>query len=317
MKRLFGIALLVTFALTVGLAARAQMEGPVPTQALVNVDSKSTPPADASALTVAVNDRKEPLTSWSPVLPANAQVALLIDDGLRESMGRELDNLRDFVRDLAPGVEILVGYMQYGHVVADQGFTTDHARAASTLHLPAGLAGMSASPYLCLSDFVKNWPGAASGSSPMDRVGPAQRKARFILVLTNGVDPYNGSVSVMNQDSPYVAAAIRDAQRAGVAVYSIYFGDAGMRGAAVDFSGQNYLQQLTQGTGGANLWEGTGNPQSTAPFLTMFQHAVAETYIATFNAPATHDPQNLVRVKFSAAKTKLHAPEQVRPGNTE
>jgi hypothetical protein len=317
MKRLFGTALLVTFALTVGLAAHAQMEGPVPTQALVNVDAKSTPPADASALTVAVNDRKEPLTSWSPVLPTNAQVALLIDDGLRESMGRELDNLRGFVRDLAPGVEVLVGYMQYGHVVADQAFTTDRARAASTLHLPEGLAGMSASPYLCLSDFVKNWPDSASGSSPMDRVGPAQRKARFILVLTNGVDPYNGSVSVMNQDSPYVAAAIHDAQRAGVAVYSIYFGDAGMRGGAVDFSGQNYLQQLTQGTGGVNLWQGDGNPQSTAPFLTMFQHAVAETYVATFSAPATHDPQNLVRVKFSATKTKLRSPEQVRPGNQE
>lgn len=202
MKRLFAIALFVTFALTVGLAARAQMEGPVPTQALVNVDSKSTPPADASALIVSVNDRKEPLTSWSPVLPANAQIALLIDDGLRESMGRELDNLHNFVRGLAPGVEILVGYMQYGRVVSDQGFTTDHALAASTLHLPAGLAGMSASPYLCLSDFVKNWPGSTSDSSSMDRSHPAQHKARFIMVLTNGVDPYNGSTSVMNQDSP-------------------------------------------------------------------------------------------------------------------
>jgi hypothetical protein len=121
----------------------------------------------------------------------------------------------------------------------------------------------------------------------------------------------------MNQDSPYVAAAIHDAQRAGVAVYSIYFGAAGMRGGSADFSGQNYLQQLTQGTGGVNLWEGTGNPQSTAPFLTMFQHAVAETYIATFSAPASSNPQNMVRIKFSAAKTKLRAPEQVRPGNQE
>jgi hypothetical protein len=251
------------------------------------------------------------------VLPANVQVALLIDDGLRESLGRELDSLRDFVRNLAPGIEILVGYMQYGHVVSDQPFTTDHAMAASILHLPEGIAGMSASPYLCLSDFVKNWPTTTSDSSPMDRSAPARRKARFILVLTNGVDPYNGSVSVMNQDSPYVTASIHDAQRAGVAVYAIYFGDAGIRGGAADNSGQNYLQQLTQGTGGVNFWEGEGNPQSTAPFLTMFQHAVAETYIATFSAPATRDPQNLVRIKFSAAKTKLHAADQVRPGNQE
>jgi hypothetical protein len=50
----------------------------------------------------------------------------------------------------------------------------------------------------------------------------------------------------------------------------------------------------------------------------MFQHAIAETYVATFVAPAGKDPQrDLVRVKFSAPKTKLRAPEQVRPGNQE
>src|ERR1035437_3607934 len=216
MTRPLTSALLLAFALTFALAAHAQQEGLVPTQALVNVDAKSTPPAGPSVLAGAVNDRKQPLSAWEPVAPANAQVALLIDDGLRESVGRELDNLRSFVRNLAPGVEILVGYMQYGHVAADQPFTTEHATAASAIHLPAGLPGMSASPYLCLSDFVRRWPGSASDSSPMGPNSPAH-KARFILMITNGVDPYNGSTSVMNQGSPYVAAAIKDAQRAGVA----------------------------------------------------------------------------------------------------
>jgi hypothetical protein len=310
-------ALLIAFALTAGLAAHAQQEGLVPTQALVNVDAKSAPPAGPSALVVAVNDRTQPLSAWEPVAPARAQVALLIDDGLRESVARELENLRNFVRTLAPGVEVLVGYMQYGHVVAAQPFTTDHALAASTLHLPDGLPGMSASPYLCLSDFVKNWPFSASSSSSSP--GPStQHKARFILMLTNGVDPYNGSTSVMNQGSPYVDNAIADAQRAGVAVYAIYFGDAGISGNSADISGQNYLSQITQATGGVNLWEGVGNPVSTAPFLSKFQSALAETYIATFNAPLGNNPErDLVRVKFTAAKTKLHAPEKARPGNVE
>jgi hypothetical protein len=182
--------------------------------------------------------------------------------------------------------------------------------AASTLHLPEGVPGMSASPYICLSDFVQKWPSGAAGS---------QHKARFILVITNGVDPYNGSTSVMNQGSPYVDAAIADAQRAGVAVYAIYFADAGLANATnmADNSGQDYLQQLTQGTGGVNFWEGVGNPQSTAPFLKMFQGAIAETYIATFNAPAGKDPRDLVRVKFTAARVKLHAADKVRPGNQE
>jgi hypothetical protein len=318
MTRLLSTALLLTSCFTLGLVARAQLEGPVPTQALVNVDPKSTPPASASVITVSVNDKKEPLTAWAPVVPGNAQVAVLIDDGLRESVGRELDNLRNFVRGLPPGVEVLVGFMQYGRVTSDQPFTANHEVAASSLHLPQGIAGASASPYLCLSDFVKHWPGAGASASTIGLGGPSQRKARFILMLTNGVDPYNGSTSVMNQGSPYVDAAIADAQRAGVAVYAIYYGDAGIRGGSADNSGQSYLAEITQRTGGVNFWEGVGNPVSMAPFLTMFQHAVAETYVATFIAPAGKDPQrDMVRVKFSAPKTKLHASDEVLPGNQE
>ena len=77
-------------------------------------------------------------------------------------------------------------------------------------------------------------------------------------MITNGVDPYNGSTSVMNQDSPYVDAAVADAQRAGVAVYAIYFGDAGIRGASADNSGQNYLAQLTQAHRRRQLLGGRG-----------------------------------------------------------
>ena len=62
--------------------------------------------------------------------PARAQVALLLDDGLRESVGRNLDSLRAFVKGLPPSVEVLVGYMQNGRA-ADQRFTTDHARRHS------------------------------------------------------------------------------------------------------------------------------------------------------------------------------------------
>jgi hypothetical protein len=259
------------------------------------------------------------------VLPAHAQVALLIDDGLRESVGRELDSLRTFVKTLPPGIEILIGYMQNGRVVQVQPFTTDHALAASTLRLPQGVPGSSASPYFCLSDFVKNWPDSTPvepNTAPTirrDSSSVAQQKARFVLMISNGVDPYNGSTSVTNQDSPYVLAAIKDAQRAGVAIYSIFYSDAGIRGPSADLSGQSYLQQVSQATGGNNYYEGTGNPVSMAPYLKQFQSAVAATYIATFDTPASKDSaKDLVRIKFiPAAKTKLHAPDEVRSGNVE
>jgi hypothetical protein len=317
MKSFLKLGLVLGFAFASFVAVHAQMEGPVPTQALVNVDAKSVPPVSASAVTVSVNNRKETLTDWQPVAPGNAQVALLIDDGLRETVGRELDNMRIFLEKLPPGIEVLVGFMENGRVVSDQGFTADHALAASSLHLPTGLPGTSASPYLCLSDFVKHWPGA--GSSSADGLGMGWTpKARFVLMISNGVDPYNGSTSMMNEDSPYVAASVTDAQRAGVAVYAIYFADAGMRGRSADTSGQNYLSQVAEGTGGVSLWTGMGNPVSMGPFLDQFRRAVSETYVATFPAPAGRDAKrDLVQVKFSAPKTKLHSPDEVRPGNRE
>jgi hypothetical protein len=215
--------------------------------------------------------------------------------------------------------------MENGRVVQGQPFTADHTLAASALRIPEGVAGESASPYFCLSDFVKHWPGAeapepnAAPTIDGRSGGGGQQKARFVMMISNGVDPYNGSTSVMNQDSPYVQSAVEDAQRAGVAVYSIYFGDAGIRGPRASFSGQSYLAQLSEATGGVNYYEGTGNPVSTTPFLNAFQSAVAKTYIATFDAPLGKDPaRELVRVKIaSSSKTKLHAPEQVRPGNVE
>ena len=326
MRRHLTSALLLVSTLAIGLAAHAQVEGPVPTQALVAVDTNSIAPITADSLKLTVNDHPQPLTAWTPLQSANTQVALLIDGGLRQNFGREIDNLGSFVRTLSPGVEVLIGYMEYGHVLVVQPFTADHTLAASTLHIPEGNPGMSGSPYICISDFVKNWPGPAGSSSP--------RKARFILAITDGVDPYNGSTSIMNQGSPYVDDAIMQAQRAGVAVYAIYFSDAGIEGGMADNSGQNYLSQMTHATGGISYWEGVGNPVSTRPFLQQFQHSIAESYIATFNAPAMgNDPGGLANVKFDvikppkppkskgpkvpAVKTTLHAPEKVCPGNVE
>ena len=132
-------------------------------------------------------------------------------------------------------------------------------------------------------------------------------------MITNGVDPYNGRPGVLNQDSPYVATAVTDAQRAGVPVYSIYYTDAGFGPRRGSFSGQSYLSQVAQGTGGTTYYQGTGSPVSLEPFLKQFQTAIAETYVATFPVDAN---RKLVSLKVSTdlPKTRINAPDQVRPG---
>ena len=261
---------------------------------------------DASAFTLEVNGRKTPIDSVRPVTPKTAEIAILIDDGLRSSFGTQLQSLQKFVAALPPGAHVLVGYMQNGTVRHAGSFTANHAEAAAQLRIPLSAAGMSASPYFCLSDFVKHWPSD-------------QHAARFVLMITNGVDPYNGSTSIMNQDSPYVEQAQHDAERAGVAVYPLYYGDVGMRGGRASFSGQSYLAQVAQATGGESLYNGSILPVDFTPYLKQFLSHVRESYILGFKANAGHERGNTltpIRVRGSNG-IKVHAPEAVHPGNDQ
>jgi len=282
-------------------------EGPVRTTATITAESKNHVALEPAMLTLQVNGHESPITSVTPILPASAQVAVLIDDGLRGSFSLQLQDIKRFLGGLPPGVKVMVGYMQNGEVrSAGNGFTSDHAAVADDLRVPFSSPGMSASPYLCLTEFVKHWPSA--------EVGP-----RFVLMITNGVDPYNGRPSLMNQDSPYVQQSQEAAQRAGVAVYSIYYGDSGMRGGGAYLSGQSYLQQVGDATGG-RLLSGGITPVSFGPFLDAFQKNIAESYTVTFMASARHekgDTLTEIKVKTTQEGMKVHAPEAVHPGVVE
>ena len=296
------------------LAAQAQSEGLIPTQALVRADSKANVVPSTSTVNLELNSKSTPLTAFTLVQPSAMQIALLIDDGLSRGSGIQLNDIKDFANTLPAGSQLLVGYMTNGRVEVVQPFTTDHAAAAAKVRIPMGMPGQSASPYFCLSDFVKRWPGASEEGAS------TSAKARFVIMITNGVDPYNGSVSITNQDSPYVREAITDAQRAGVAVSSIYYRDAGMRGEAASFSGQSYLQQVAEATGGVSYYQGSITPVSLKPFFHQFEHDIAETYVATFNADAAAGGRDhLVHMKLTSSvpKVKLRHPDEVRPGNLE
>ena len=301
---------LPTLFLLAPLAAKAQEEGLLPTQTFVRADSKLDVIPTATSIQLQLENKPSHINTLTQLQPANTQVALLIDDGLSRSAGIQLNDMRAFATSLPPATELLVGYMQNGRVEVLQPFTTDHAAAAAKIRLPFGSPGESASPYFCLSDFVKHWPGDEEGA----------HKARTVLMITNGVDPYNGSTSPLNQDSPYVQTAIDDAQRAGVLVSSIYYRDAGFRGGNASFSGQSYLQQVADATGGQSYYEGTFNPVSLTPFFQHFEKDLSETYIATFDAPAQGGGRShLLRVKMTSTvpKLKLRHADEVRPGNQE
>jgi hypothetical protein len=298
----------VLVALSLGCAAvsaQEPVEGPVPTTALINVSSKDGAPLNPAMLMLQVNGHETPITSVKPVNQGPSQVAILIDDGLRGNFSLQLTDMSKFVLGLPPSTAVLIGYMRNGDVMsATKGFTTDHSAAVDALRMPIAEPGISASPYFCLSEFVKHWPS--------NQPGP-----RFVLMITNGVDPYNGSTSMLNQDSPYVQQAQEDAERAGVAVYSIYYSNAGYRFGRGSFSGQSYLQQVAEATGAESFWQGTGSPVSLEPFLKDFAKSMAESYTVRFMADSAREKNDTlarIKVKTSQRGVKVHAPENVHPG---
>jgi hypothetical protein len=288
------------------LAQEIPQEGPVPTTALINVESKNAVQIDPKALTLQVNGHETPITSLRAAGSGNLEIAILIDDGLRGNFGLQLNDIGQFVNGLPPNAKVLLGYMQNGTVRSSGHFTADHQEIQNQIRVPMSVPGLSASPYFCLSDFVKHWPSE-------------QPAARFVLMMTNGVDPYNGRPSITNQDSPYVQAAQDDAQRAGVAVYSIYFADSGFRGGRGSFSGQSYLQQVGDATGGTLFNNGPIPPVSIGPYLNQFWQAVNSSYELGFMANANRKRNELTRIKVKTNQpgVKVRAPNAVTPGLSE
>jgi VWFA-related protein len=273
---------------------------------VVTVNSKSsevTTPVAQRSVSVFENRKVQDVTGWVPLRGERSglQLVLLLDDSSRGNLALQWNDIRSFVTALPPNTEIAIGYMRNGTPNLVQDFTGDHAQAVKALRLPTGSAGINGSPYFCLSDLVKHWPGADSNVR------------REVIMVTDGVDRYSGGR--FDPENPYVQAATSDAQRAGVIVYSIYFRGSGHfdQSATVTDGGQNYLTQISDSTGGKVYLEGFGSPVSFAPFLSDIQRKLQNQYELTFVSTAKPGLQS-IKVKTSQPNTTLEWPSRVPVG---
>jgi hypothetical protein len=299
----------IAFAVAAALLAvspvvPAQNEGQAQGTAIVTVlpKQKNAPAPDVSrqSVRVEVNGKSSEITSWHALRGTDATVELvvLIDNSLRESLGRELDDITHFVQSAPPNVKIALAYMENGRAAMAGPLTADHAKTAQEVHLPLGAPGISASPYFCLSDLAKNWPS-------QDRAA-----RREVIMITDGVDPYEMHY---DPEDPYVHAAIEDSARAGLVVYSIYWRGAGrMAGSSYENdAGQNLLQEIAEATGGTTYWIGTGNPVSLQPYFEDLTRRLNDQFELGFTAPLSGKAQvESLNIKINAHDAKVTAPRQ-------
>lgn len=249
-------------------------QNPVQVHMTVSVEARhgaEIPPITREDVVVAEGHDHDMVTGWVPAQGPNAGLDLLVllDDSSSISLGAQLEDIRAFIVQQPPTTFIGVGYIQNGTVNMVQNFTQDHISAAKSLRLPLGAAaGVDASPYFSVSDYAKRWP-----------INPA-RPRREILLISDGVDTYYGG----GPEDPYVDAAVEDAHRAGITIYSIYTPGSGHSGHSfyrINW-GQNDLSELSDKTGGESYWNGFGSAVSFTPFLEELTLQLQHQYLLTF-----------------------------------
>ena len=243
---------------------------------------------------------RDTVTDWVPAQAENAALELfiLLDDGSNTSLGRQLEDLRQFIDAQPQSTRIGIAYMQNGIARIEQNLTSDHAQAAKALRLPLGIRGVNASPYFSITDLVKRWP---SGSP-----------RREVFMATDGVDLYYGSGDLQD---PYLQEAIENTQRAGILVSAIYTPSLGHIGHSywLNYWGQLYLAELAEKTGGEAYYIGfTGAPVAFAPYLDDFSHRLSHQYLLTFLAkPPKKAGLQRIKIKTEVPKVDLVAPGEV------
>jgi hypothetical protein len=297
-----------TAAFAMSLLALAQEKVPapaVPVQMTVTVEARHGKEVPAlNREDFMVFEKKERLQVTDVVACQGEHAALelfiLIDDGSGMSLGSQLDDLRQFIGAQPATTSIGIGYMRNATVDVTQDLTSDHAKTAKALRLPFGSPGITASPFLSLSDLIKRWPASAARHE--------------VLLVTSGSDPLGGA-----QINPYLDAAIEHAQRAGIVVYAIYTPSAGHFGHSFWRMnwGQNHLAQIAEETGGESYMLGFGPPVSFTPYLTELAEHLAHQYIVTFRIKALDKP-GFQSVRFTTevpnaelvAATKIYVPSR-------
>lgn len=299
-----GMIAVALMAANPGFSASVPTATGVPTQMVITVlpsPGGSRPQSlEAGELTILRGNTPAPIVRLQRLAgdSADMQLFVLLDDSTRSSsLGTHLPELKTFLESLPATTQVALGYMRNGTFSLAQSFTADHQHAASALRLPAAIPGENGSPYFALSDLVKHWPSKQSTGR------------RAVLMLTDGVDRYDGA---SDMDDPYVDAAMHDALKEGVMVYSIYLRGAGSYGlsARVTNFAQSRLMEVSEETGGYAYFLGFTDPVTISPFLHDFQDRLDNQYRVTIGALNEKGVQP-VKLRTELPGLKVQAPTHI------
>lgn len=173
--------------------------------------------------------------------------AVIIQDDLISRVSNEIKGIKNFVRRLPEGSQVMTGYLTVGDLTITQDFTEDRERAAHSLRIVRGSQSAAPfNPYLGVIAALRKFE-----SQPVGR--------RVMLLVSDGLDTSRGLRSASPALSVDLDRAIREAQRRGVIVYTMYAPSVGLTSVnqlAISY-GQGSLNRIADETGGEAFFSGT------------------------------------------------------------
>ena len=224
-------------------------------------------------------------------------LAVLIQEDLVPSVGNETKGLAEFIRNLPKNSRVMTGYLRTGSLQVKQRFTSDLERAAKSLRPPSGVASASPyNPYVEVIEALKKFE-----SQPLGR--------RAILLVSDGLDISRGIDSSSPTQSVDLQRAVNEAQRRGVAIYGFYAPTlVAAANPSLITNAQSSLLRLSNETGGAAFFQGTGAPVSFDPFLRELDVSLQKQAAVTFLSTHMRKGFHRIEVRSSTPGVRVNYP---------
>jgi hypothetical protein len=295
------IAATVVFALLVAPAGAQKRDrsGGTPKPVTVPVTIKVRgKPEEMQTVDLLVKEDGEVQQNLSIRRPSDFPIslAILLQDDLVSSIGTETKGIAEFVRRMPNGSRLMIGYIRSGSLDVRRKFTPDLERAASGLRPPMGLASAGAfNPYVEIIEALHRFDSQ-----------PAGRRA--LIVVSDGLDVSRGADTSSPAQSLDLQRAITEAQRRSVAIYSIYAPSAASVPTLLAANGQSCLERLSNETGGAAFFQGTGAPLSFDPFLREIDASLGKQIALTYLSTHTNKGFHRLEIKPIERNFEVRAP---------
>ncbi len=253
----------------------------------------------AGRLTVLENKDEQEILSIKSVSNQPLALAVLLQDDLSAEVNLQLDDIKDFIAQLPEGSRVMVAYLRGGSLQIRQPFTRDLNAASNSLRVITGSAGSAPrSPFESLRSALNRFDGLPNGR-------------RAVLMVSDGLDVSSGLTNSAPGLNGELDRAVLEAQKRGVAVYSIYSSATYTEGgnSRLVLNGQSSLTRLSDQTGGRAFFQGFSTPISFKPFLSNLDRVLTRQFAITYLSTHMKSGYYKVVVESSNPEIRIDHPQ--------